>query len=52
MECYDALVRAAVENVMRALRGEDPLYVRNPEVLPAWRERLARLAGEQAPAGR
>jgi phosphoglycerate dehydrogenase-like enzyme len=34
---------AAVENVLRGLRGETPLYVRNPEVLPAWRERLRAL---------
>jgi phosphoglycerate dehydrogenase-like enzyme len=39
---------AAVENVLRGLRGEPPLYVRNPEVLPAWRERL-RALGVAAP---
>jgi len=43
-EAYQSLAPAAVENVMRVLRGEPPLYVRNPEVLPAWRQRLARLA--------
>jgi D-3-phosphoglycerate dehydrogenase len=42
-ELYDALGPAAVENIARALRGEPPLYVRNPEVLPRWRERLAQL---------
>jgi phosphoglycerate dehydrogenase-like enzyme len=36
---YDAMVAAAAENVLRALRGEPPLYVRNPDVLPAWRAR-------------
>ncbi len=41
---YDAMVAAAVENVLRPLRGEPPLYVRNPAVLPAWRARLAALA--------
>lgn len=38
---YDLMVSAAMENVLRPLRGEPPLYVRNPSVLPAWRERLA-----------
>jgi hypothetical protein len=28
---------------MRVLRGEPPLHVKNPEVLPAWRQRLAAL---------
>jgi phosphoglycerate dehydrogenase-like enzyme len=44
-ELYAGLPVAAVENVARALRGEEPLYVRNPQVLPRWRERLARLGG-------
>jgi phosphoglycerate dehydrogenase-like enzyme len=39
-EVMQTLPDAAVENVLRGLRGEPPLYVRNPEVLPAWRERL------------
>lgn len=43
LELYAALPVATVENVTRALHGEPPLYVRNPEVLPRWRERLARL---------
>jgi phosphoglycerate dehydrogenase-like enzyme len=30
---------AAVENIARPLEGRAPLYVRNPEVLPAWRGR-------------
>jgi phosphoglycerate dehydrogenase-like enzyme len=42
-EVYAALPPAAVENLSRAVRGETPPYVRNPEVLPRWRERLARL---------
>ncbi len=42
-ECYAALAVAAVENTLRGLRGEEPLYLRNPRVLPAWRERLDRL---------
>lgn len=40
---YDAMVAAAAENVLRALRGEPPLYVRNPAVLPAWRDRVPTL---------
>lgn len=42
-ECYAALAVTAVENTLRGLRGEEPLYLRNPNVLPAWRERLASL---------
>jgi hypothetical protein len=34
------MVSAAAENVLRALRGEPPLYVRNPEALPPWRARV------------
>jgi D-3-phosphoglycerate dehydrogenase / 2-oxoglutarate reductase len=44
-ELYAGLPGAAVENVARALRGEEPLYVRNREALPQWRARLARLGG-------
>jgi len=40
---YDAMVAAAAENVLRALRGDPPLYVRNPDVLPAWRARVPAL---------
>lgn len=35
--------RVAADNVERALRGELPESVLNPEVVPRWRERLARL---------
>lgn len=42
-EAYEALILAAVENLSRGVRGELPPYVRNPEVLPKWRERLTRL---------
>ncbi len=38
-ETADAVPVAAVENIARALGGNDPLYVANPEVLPAWRRR-------------
>jgi len=40
---YDAMVAAAADNVLRALRGDPPLYVRNPDVLPAWRARVPAL---------
>ncbi|MGI9612691.1 MAG: NAD(P)-dependent oxidoreductase [Acidimicrobiales bacterium] len=42
-ELYERHPPAAAENTLRALRGEEPLYVRNPSVLAAWRERLASL---------
>jgi D-3-phosphoglycerate dehydrogenase len=42
-ELMAALPPTAAENVLRVLRGEPPLYVKNPEVLPAWRQRLAAL---------
>jgi phosphoglycerate dehydrogenase-like enzyme len=42
-EVYTALPVAAAESTLRGLRGEPPLYVRNPEVLPRWRERMQRL---------
>jgi phosphoglycerate dehydrogenase-like enzyme len=40
-ESLDALTPAAIENISRALRGEPPLYVRNPEVIPEWTRRWA-----------
>jgi D-3-phosphoglycerate dehydrogenase len=43
-ELMAAIPPAAVENVLRILRGEPPLYVKNPDILPAWRQRLAALA--------
>jgi len=33
----------AVENITRVLRGEPPLYCKNPDIIPAWRRRLAKL---------
>jgi D-3-phosphoglycerate dehydrogenase / 2-oxoglutarate reductase len=38
-EMRPRLIEAGVVSVMRVLKGEAPLYVRNPEVLPAWRAR-------------
>lgn len=34
---------ATYENMIRIARGEPPLYFKNPQVLDAWRARLARL---------
>jgi D-3-phosphoglycerate dehydrogenase len=45
---YKSFAPAAVENILRGLRGQRPLYVRNPEVLPFWRKRIAQLEAEQA----
>ena len=42
-ELYERHPPTAAENTLRALRGEEPLHVRNPSVLPAWRARIARL---------
>jgi D-3-phosphoglycerate dehydrogenase len=33
--------RMAVDNILRALRGEVPGYVQNPGAIPRWRERVA-----------
>jgi phosphoglycerate dehydrogenase-like enzyme len=38
-ESLAALPPATLENVSRVLRGQLPLYVRNPEVIPEWTER-------------
>jgi D-3-phosphoglycerate dehydrogenase len=43
-ELFDSLAPMAVENVACLLAGRRPRYLRNPEVLPAWRDRLRRLA--------
>lgn len=43
-DAFDALVRAGLENITRILRGDPPLYCKNPDVIPRWRERLARIA--------
>lgn len=36
-EARRRLIDVGVENVLRALKGEPPLYIRNPEVLSRWR---------------
>ncbi len=38
-ETAAAVPQAAIDNIARALAGEPPLYVLNPEVLPMWRRR-------------
>jgi D-3-phosphoglycerate dehydrogenase / 2-oxoglutarate reductase len=50
-ELYARIPQVAADNVLLGLRGEVPLHVRNPEVLPAWQRRIAALveqAGEAA----
>ena len=42
-ELYARAPAVVVENVWAVLNGEEPLHVRNPEVLPRWRERIAAL---------
>lgn len=42
-ELMPAMMDAAVENVTRIARGELPRYLVNPEVIPAWRQRLSTL---------
>jgi D-3-phosphoglycerate dehydrogenase len=45
-ELMDSFVPAAYENVVRIAAGEPPLYFKNPQVLPKWRQRLARLMAD------
>lgn len=49
IEVYRALVETAVKNLKRAVLGETPLYTVNPHILPAWRERIARLDRDFGP---
>jgi phosphoglycerate dehydrogenase-like enzyme len=35
-------IRLANESMLKALRGEVPDYVVNPEAIPAWKERFAK----------
>lgn len=46
-EIFDAIPGAALDNIERIMRGELPLYCRNPEAAPAWRRRLAQLASNR-----
>jgi phosphoglycerate dehydrogenase-like enzyme len=43
-EIFDAIPGAALQNIDRIMGGEPPLYLRNPDVLPSWKQRLAQLA--------
>jgi phosphoglycerate dehydrogenase-like enzyme len=42
VESHAVLPGVAVDAIERILAGEPPLYVRNPEVIPAWRRRWSR----------
>jgi phosphoglycerate dehydrogenase-like enzyme len=42
IELQESFIPATCENVTRIARGVPPLYFKNPQVLPKWRERLAR----------
>ncbi len=44
-ESFTANAAAAVENILRVLAGEPPLYCKNPQVLDPWRKRLTLLSG-------
>jgi D-3-phosphoglycerate dehydrogenase len=43
-ELYARIPEVAAENMLRGLRGLEPLHIRNPDALPAWHARMARLA--------
>jgi phosphoglycerate dehydrogenase-like enzyme len=43
-EIFDAIPGAALQNIDRIMEGQAPLYLRNPDVLPIWQQRLAQLA--------
>ena len=45
-ELHQALPPLAAENIWKGLNGEPPTYLRNPSVLPKWRERLVSLGVE------
>jgi hypothetical protein len=46
IETNEAMPVALLDNIQRVLAGEPPLYTKNPDVIPKWRERLAQLAGQ------
>lgn len=43
-ESLQSVPSAAVTNIARVLQNNEPLYVRNPDVLASWKERLDRLS--------
>jgi phosphoglycerate dehydrogenase-like enzyme len=43
LELQESFIPATYENVVRIVRGDPPLYFKNPQVLQKWRERLAQL---------
>jgi len=42
-EVFFSFPATAEDNITRVLAGEPPLYCKNPEAIPRWRERLAKL---------
>lgn len=44
---HRAVCMAAAQNCLLGLRGETPVYVKNPEVLPAWRQRCSKIDAEE-----
>ena len=42
VESHAVLPGVAIDAIERVLAGEPPLYVRNPEVIPVWRQRWSR----------
>lgn len=44
-----AIVPTLLENIDRVMRGELPLYAKNPHIAAAWRERLAALSVNHPP---
>lgn len=42
-EVTSSIIKAATGDCLRVLRGEDPVYVKDPRVLLRWKERLATL---------
>jgi D-3-phosphoglycerate dehydrogenase len=43
-EMHQSFLETALENLDRILKGELPLHVRNPDAIPAWRNRLQRIS--------
>jgi phosphoglycerate dehydrogenase-like enzyme len=47
-DLYEVLPDVLVENIQRIVRGELPLYTKNPEIADVWRARFQRLSGRSA----
>ncbi|MGE4340743.1 MAG: 2-hydroxyacid dehydrogenase, partial [Pigmentiphaga sp.] len=48
-EVFEAIAPVAAENILRLLRGELPLYCKNPGVAERWAARRAALAVAESP---